>query len=160
MPPRAADLLSRSEAPARRLGGIPTAALPKFDAVLLAEAGQVEHARHIAAAWLRQQCCMAESRADAAKVIVSELCTNAVRHGSASEFGLRGAASVEGAVRLEVRDGSPGEAPSPQCPGLLEENGRGLFLVDALVNELGGTWGFSDDGTVAWCLIPAKGEDR
>lgn len=158
MPPRAAELVSPSEAPARRLRRIPTEALPGFDAVILAEARRIEHARRIVTAWLRQQCRMTKPRAEALEIVISELCTNAVLHGRAAAFGLRGVASADGAIRLEVRDGTPCRVPSPQCPGLMEENGRGLFLVDALVGELDGTWGFRDNGTVAWCLIPTTGE--
>jgi anti-sigma regulatory factor (Ser/Thr protein kinase) len=127
---------------------------------MLAEARRIEHARRIARAWLSRQCRMTKPRTDAMEIIVSELCTNAVLHGSASAFGLRGVVSAEGRVRLEVRDSTPWQAPSPQCPGLLEEHGRGLFLVDALVDELSGTWGFCDNGTVAWCLVPVHGEDQ
>ncbi|MEU4309883.1 ATP-binding protein [Streptomyces rochei] len=136
------------------------AAVPSFDAVILAEARRIEHARRIARAWLSWQCGMTKPRTDALEIIVSELCTNAVRHGGAPVFGLRGVVPAEGHVRLEVRDGTPCAAPSPQCPGLLEERGRGLFLVDALVDELSGTWGFCDNGAVAWCLVPVQGEGQ
>ncbi|MER5918471.1 hypothetical protein ABT124_51780 [Streptomyces sp. NPDC001982] len=45
-------------------------------------------------------------------------------------------------------------------PGLESETGRGLLLVEALVAELGGTWGFTEDGTCAWCCLALAGQGR
>ncbi|MFJ9752608.1 ATP-binding protein [Streptomyces chartreusis] len=35
------------------------------------------------------------------------------------------------------------------------QSGRGLAIVEGLVQENGGSWGVSDDGTTVWCLLPA-----
>jgi hypothetical protein len=48
--------------------------------------------------------------------------------------------------------------PKPQRADPNAEGGRGLWLVDVLVDELGGTWGFTADGTVAWCVFPVMSQ--
>ena len=78
---------------------------------------------------------------EAAEVIVSELATNAVKatqSGARHQDSLRGLAPVsvelqldEGVFRIAVRDSSP-EQPVLQAVGDDAENGRGLFLVQAL----------------------------
>ncbi|MFF6983446.1 hypothetical protein ACFZAV_38515 [Streptomyces sp. NPDC008343] len=65
--------------------------------------------------------------------------------------------AADGQVRLEINDRSPSATPGPQVAAPDAEGGRGLWLVDVLVAELSGTWGFSADGTVAWCVLPVIG---
>lgn len=89
---------------------------------------------------------------DAAKLAVSELVTNAVRHGQGNPVGLRVTSSGE-ELRIEVTDGNPAPARLREA-GEAAENGRGLLLVSALSKE----WGVSPDGTMTWCslAIPEK----
>lgn len=55
-----------------------------------------------------------------------------------------------------VRDGGQSNA-APKAPSDKDESGRGLQLVQALVEENGGTWRTSDNGAETWCslTIPA-----
>ncbi|GGL03294.1 hypothetical protein GCM10010094_75150 [Streptomyces flaveus] len=96
---------------------------------------------------------MSAARVESAEVVISELISNAFLHARSTTVGLR-LRHVDSQVRLEVNDHSPSDVPRPKQVGPDEESGRGLWLVDALVDELGGSWGFTDDGTVAWCVFP------
>ncbi|MFE7032455.1 ATP-binding protein [Streptomyces sp. NPDC057621] len=81
-----------------------------------------------------------------AELLVSELVTNAFRHGHGD---VRVRMLFEhGRMRLEVRDGSH-ELPELRTAGALEEAGRGLFIVRALADD----WGVSADGTTTWCSL-------
>ncbi|MFF9016650.1 ATP-binding protein [Streptomyces sp. NPDC014870] len=86
-----------------------------------------------------------EDLLDQAVLIVSELTTNAERHGRTPDAGpglpsrTDGAPAEEitltlalqaGVVGIEVEDNSP-EAPLPQNPSLYATGGRGLYLVSA-----------------------------
>lgn len=119
------------------------------------EVSRVEHARRIGAAWLRNMCRMPAADVDSAEVVISELATNAVVHGRGSTVGLL-LRQTDDHVRLEINDHCPSAVPRPRRAGTDEENGRGLWLVDALIDELGGEWGFTADGTVAWCVFPCR----
>ncbi|MFF1600801.1 ATP-binding protein [Streptomyces mirabilis] len=112
--------------------------------------------RRITAARLRY--CGLETMVDEVLVIVSELVTNAVLHSGTAEIGLK-VALQEGLLRIEVRDGMEGSA-KPKHPDHSAESGRGLVLVQGLVEENGGAWGVSDDGTTVWCDLPATGEGQ
>lgn len=82
---------------------------------------------------------------DTVALLVSEVATNALVHGS-GEVQVR--VSASGAVlRVEVADGSP-QLPRPREAGLLEEGGRGL----ALVAQLSRDWGVYREGPgkVVW----------
>jgi signal transduction histidine kinase len=94
--------------------------------------------------------------ADLAELIVSELATNAMRHGD-------GVAHVRvsyarGELRVEVHDDAAGR-PVRQHPTAEDESGRGLALIDGLIGLHGGTRAVADDSTghgktvyVAICL--------
>lgn len=76
--------------------------------------------------------------ADTAELLVSELVTNAVLHAG-TEVAVE--ASVDGtSLRVEVRDGSS-HLPSPRAYGRLASTGRGLHLLEALVDQ----WGVDRD---------------
>ncbi|MBC9731070.1 ATP-binding protein [Streptomyces sp. TRM68367] len=126
------------------------------DVAFVREASRVEQARRIGTA-LRNVCRMPGVRVDAARLVISELAGNAVVHGQGTTVGFRIRRLVDGQVRLEINDHSPSATPEPQTAAPDAEGGRGLWLVDALVAELNGTWGFSADGTVAWCVFPVLG---
>jgi anti-sigma regulatory factor (Ser/Thr protein kinase) len=121
-----------------------------------AEAGSVRTARDFTAATLRRWG-TAERSQDIA-IVVSELLTNALRHGrpgSADLWPLRpirlGLLQPGPCVLCAVAD--PGRAaPTPQRLGSLAETGRGLHIICALSDQ----WGYttpSDAGKVVWALF-------
>ncbi|MEU5859205.1 ATP-binding protein [Nocardiopsis dassonvillei] len=76
-------------------------------------------------------------------LVLSELATNAIEHtrsGTADgQFAVRALIYID-RIRIEVRDGGPFENTHPlhpASPGLLDEHGRGLLLVDALASSWG-----------------------
>jgi anti-sigma regulatory factor (Ser/Thr protein kinase) len=87
-----------------------------------------------------------------AELIVTELVTNAVRHGPGGpvQLALEGGGS---AIRGQVADPGPGirkqELVSRRA---IDEGGRGLFLVDALSDS----WGLSDDQSRVWFEVSAQ----
>src|SRR4051794_31262956 len=66
---------------------------------------------------------------DTAELLVSELATNALRH-TGSDFTVT-ITSSEARIRVAVTDPAAGE-PHKRHPTVLEPNGRGLHIVDAL----------------------------
>ncbi|WP_436789901.1 ATP-binding protein [Yinghuangia sp. YIM S10712] len=85
---------------------------------------------------------------DDATLLVSELVTNALRHGIGKpelSLGLGGSA-----LRIEVTDLGPG-LPYPRTAEPEDKSGRGLWLVQLLANR----WGFTRwaDGKSAWCEL-------
>lgn len=101
----------------------------------------VRLARHVLANWLELHPRIDVDALDDLLIACSELVTNAVRHadGPSAAVVLRG--SVDGdAVVLEVEDDGSGFA-WPLAHGIEdvvvhEENGRGLFIVEALTDEI------------------------
>lgn len=95
-------------------------------------------------------------RADVAKLLVSELVTNAVQHTRSRRPG--GSVTLvvielAGSLRVEVSDeGSPGSVPVVR-DDTLATDGRGLFLVQSLADE----WGYLQDlgGTTVWFRLAA-----
>lgn len=90
----------------------------------------------------------ASTRDDVA-LVVSELVTNAVRHGSGEAIEI--ALAIDGVVKVDVRDGG-GEA----VPAIRHQandgqpGGWGLVLVDRISRE----WGVvTDGGTRVWCVL-------
>ena len=76
---------------------------------------------------------------DAARLVVSELVTNAVRHARV-DFDLE-LARVGDQVRVRVRDTAPGR-PQVQHVPLESVDGRGLALVEMVSSA----WGVTDEG--------------
>ena len=74
-----------------------------------------------------------------ALIVVSELVTNAIRHGGARADGRRPCRStsrcIAGGVRLEVTD--PGAGFEPGGHGPRADGGYGLHLLDRLADALG-----------------------
>jgi anti-sigma regulatory factor (Ser/Thr protein kinase) len=84
-----------------------------------------------------------------AQMIVTELVTNAVKHGPGGPVELAIEAGGNG-VRGEVRDPGPGiDHYDLDRRRATEEGGRGLFLVDALSDS----WGLSPDHSRVWFEI-------
>jgi anti-sigma regulatory factor (Ser/Thr protein kinase) len=159
MPPRDAGSTRLLEAPPSPREAS-TTNLPAFGIAIRSERSSVEVARRVTRAWLRCHCRMLQERVDAVLLVVSELCTNAVLHGRCESIGVHAWLPVQGELRLEVHDWSPSAIPKPRHVGPESESGRGLFLVDFLITELGGEWGFSDDGSCAWCRLTVSEEER
>ena len=87
-----------------------------------------------------------------ARLLVSELVTNSVRHGEgarSAEVGFRVAVAAE-VMRIEVSDAGAGFEPSARVAGQDEASGWGLFLVEQLADR----WGVERDRlTRVWLEI-------
>lgn len=115
--------------------------------------GAIRDARDFAVAVLRRW--GISDRGGDIALVVSELLTNALRHGSP---GLReaGAAQVGQPIRLGVTQPGPWvlcavfdpcrRPPVAQDSGVLDETGRGLHIVEALSDH----WG--------WAALPGRGK--
>jgi anti-sigma regulatory factor (Ser/Thr protein kinase) len=111
--------------------------------------------RRIAAARLRY--CGLDSMTDDVMLIVSELLTNALQHSGTTEITLT-LEIRDRYLRVTVDDGEPGYAEPKVDDNPDAESGRGLILVQHLVEEHGGEWGASKGGAETWCTLalPAK----
>jgi anti-sigma regulatory factor (Ser/Thr protein kinase) len=88
-----------------------------------------------------------------ARLLVSELVTNSIRHGNvAPGQDIELLADVEGdALHVEVRDPGGGFELQPRSAGIDEDSGWGLHLVGLLAER----WGITSDGsTMVWFEIP------
>ncbi|GAA2421799.1 hypothetical protein GCM10010405_00040 [Streptomyces macrosporus] len=94
-------------------------------------------------------------REEEVRLCVSELATNAVRHGAPPGRGFRVRLEVpeRGVLRVEVHDSGAGR-PWVRRPAPDEEGGRGLLLVDALAD----VWGVRErgPGKAVWCEFGLK----
>ncbi|MER7688709.1 ATP-binding protein [Streptomyces sp. NPDC097610] len=79
-------------------------------------------------------------------LILSELVTNAIQHGTGPAVDVR-LAFLESVVRIEVRSG-PAGGVRVRAADPLAENGRGLYLVGALADK----WGVDEAGWI-WCTL-------
>ncbi|HUK69266.1 MAG TPA: ATP-binding protein [Streptosporangiaceae bacterium] len=96
--------------------------------------------------------------ADLAELVVSELVTNAMVHGEGPiEVRLSCAC---GDLWAEVHDHGPGR-PVRQRPGIEDERGRGLQLIDGLIYMYGGARGVVEDsngpGKSVYVAVPLGG---
>ena len=90
---------------------------------------------------------LGEAALEDARLIVSELVTNAVLHGRGR---IRLSARVVGScLRLEVVDEGAGESPTIREPGDGGPGGWGLRIVDTLAQR----WGAFDGSTHVWAEI-------
>jgi two-component sensor histidine kinase len=78
-----------------------------------------------------------------AELIVSELVTNAMVHG-AGQIEIRLSCAATGDLWTEIHDDGPGR-PARQRPSSDDEYGRGLELIDGLIELYGGTRGVVND---------------
>ncbi|MFI9627525.1 ATP-binding protein [Streptomyces sp. NPDC052042] len=120
----------------------------------------VRQARHRMREQLRDHG-MPDAVIDDAVLILSELLSNAYRHGrplgrhaEAGEGDVRAAWRVDGAggLTVEVTDGGGPTRPVPATPSVTARGGRGLNIISALAQE----WGVRDDSpgeVTVWVLV-------
>ncbi|WP_434592201.1 ATP-binding protein [Streptomyces sp. A5-4] len=105
---------------------------------------------------------MTESVIDDAVLILSELLSNACRHGrplGQAEVGdgdIRAAWRVDpaGALTVEVTDGGGPTRPIPATPSVTARGGRGLNIISALARD----WGVQDNAVgevTVWAVVGA-----
>jgi anti-sigma regulatory factor (Ser/Thr protein kinase) len=83
------------------------------------------------------------------RLLISELVTNAVRHGGCEEP-VELHAEWNSEVRVEVVDHGDGFTPHPRAGDLDEPGGFGLFLVGRLADR----WGVeTDEATRVWFVL-------
>ncbi|MCP9206893.1 ATP-binding protein [Streptomyces sp. NEAU-Y11] len=107
----------------------------------------VAQTRCIAAALLRLWE-IADTLAEDVRVVISELVTNAIKHGHGI-VSLR-MRHCEDELRIEVTDGSPAPAELNH-PDEEDESGRGVYLVAVLASG----WGVSHQGRTTWATFHA-----
>ncbi|MFF4096057.1 ATP-binding protein [Streptomyces sp. NPDC001834] len=104
---------------------------------------------------------MPDSVVDDAVLILSELLSNACRHGrplgrhtDVGEGDVRATWRVDrtGGLTVEVTDGGGPTRPVPSTPSVTARGGRGLNIISALAEE----WGVRDDSSgevTVWVLV-------
>lgn len=94
-----------------------------------------------------------QTAAEPAKLIISELVTNAVLHGGRDAGPVTVTVECEenhDRIRLEVSQSKHhGFIYLDQEPGHLGPTGRGLMIVDAIASE----WGIDDDTGSVWVVL-------
>ncbi|WP_416968290.1 ATP-binding protein [Streptomyces sp. 4F14] len=123
----------------------------EFEMEIPAECRYVPDVRRSVREWLTRGCGAGGGELE---LVVSELVTNSVLYSGADPVVLWGRC-WDGWVRLEVRDGCP-SVPVRGEEDLLSNGGRGLVLVDAVVQGLGGRWAFAE-GDGVWVEVPLAG---
>nr|WP_313880464.1 ATP-binding protein [Streptomyces silvisoli] len=111
------------------------------------------------------ECQTPDTVVDDAVLVLSELLSNACRHGrpidgdgdGVRDSGIRAAwrLDADGLLTLEVTDGGGPTRPKPSSPSLTARGGRGLGIVGALSLD----WGVRDrPGEVTvWAVLPVRG---
>lgn len=83
-----------------------------------------------------------------ARLMVSELVTNSLRHGGVSNRSIEVLADIEGrTLMVQVRDQGKGFRPHPRASDAPADSGWGLYLVEQLADRWGAT---SDGATCVW----------
>ncbi|MFD4764889.1 ATP-binding protein [Streptomyces niveus] len=113
-----------------------------------ADPRHVETARRVAADVLGEAGVRDRDAIGTVQLLVSEIVTNAIVHGSADSVSLRLSCDDGGEVRIEVDDHSPG-SPEVREAGPEDESGRGMRLVAHFARD----WGRK--GTCTWCTVVA-----
>jgi anti-sigma regulatory factor (Ser/Thr protein kinase) len=92
---------------------------------------------------------LADGASETLKLLVSELMTNAIKHGD-GEQPVELHAYWNSEVRVEISDHGDGFAPAPRAGELDEPGGFGLYLVGQLADR----WGVeTDEGTTVWFVL-------
>jgi anti-sigma regulatory factor (Ser/Thr protein kinase) len=92
---------------------------------------------------------LTDGACDTLRLLVSEVVTNAVRHGGNGQP-VELHASWNSEVRVEVSDHGEGFTPGPRFGALDEPGGFGLFLIGRLADR----WGVeTDGGTTVWFVL-------
>lgn len=103
---------------------------------------------------------VSESVIDDAVLILSELLSNACKHGRPLGDALAGDGDVRAAWRVdtrgrlivEVTDGGGPTRPAPMTPSVTAHGGRGLNIITALADD----WGVRDDArgeVTVWVVV-------
>ncbi len=97
---------------------------------------------------------VAPARLEDLRLLVSEVVTNAIRHGGGDDALVRlRILEQDEHVRVEVRDPGAGFAPPDMDPDPERAGGWGLWLVEQLAER----WGISNQGgTCVWFELPAR----
>jgi anti-sigma regulatory factor (Ser/Thr protein kinase) len=109
--------------------------------------GAIKVARDAVAAVLREAA-WPEHMIDVARVVTSELVTNAVIHARTP---FRVSVRVDGSAWIRVADSAGSALPALAEPGRARPGGMGLYLVEAMA----GAWGVDRHGSgkVVWARI-------
>jgi anti-sigma regulatory factor (Ser/Thr protein kinase) len=92
---------------------------------------------------------VADGKLETVRLLVSEVVTNAVRHGAASAP-VHVRASWNDEIRIEVVDQGRGFTPAPRAGELEQPGGFGLFLVGRLADR----WGVeTNHATKVWFVL-------
>lgn len=89
--------------------------------------------------------------AERARLLVSEVVTNAVRHGEGDTIRVLFDADPGGELRCEVMDEGHGFVPKARDKPSTVEGGWGLHLVETLSRR----WGVREGSTHVWFELPA-----
>ncbi|MFE7129348.1 ATP-binding protein [Streptomyces sp. NPDC057638] len=133
--------------------GLPTAApaVHAFTVAFAPHESRVRYMRRITRACLRYWD-LAPLAPDAT-LMVSELVTNAIRHGDGRAVRLRVEHHTT-ELRIAVTDGTS-TLPTLHDARDDDEHGRGLYLVAAIADA----WGVSSDAGTTWCSLALSATD-
>jgi anti-sigma regulatory factor (Ser/Thr protein kinase) len=91
---------------------------------------------------------VSDSDLEDARLMVSELVTNSLRHAGRENRIIELQADIEGTtLTVQVCDSGRGFRPQPRQAGAAADSGWGLFLVDQLADRWGAT---ADGSTCVW----------
>lgn len=117
---------------------------------LAATPESVRRARDTVTAALVEHGCTG-SAVEVARLLVSELATNAVRYSGCESYELVIDLGADG-LRVDVADGNPARVPALGTPD--DAGGRGLRLVEALASRWGVDRGAGDAAKHVWFELP------
>lgn len=106
-----------------------------MEKTLRAEPDSVRQARNLVMASLIEAGCTIET-IEAARLVTSELATNAIRHADGDRYTVD-VAIDHGVLVVEIVDDDPTEPVQPTAAPPEAEGGRGLWLVAALAQHWG-----------------------
>ncbi|MEO3976007.1 ATP-binding protein [Streptomyces sp. CAU 1734] len=123
--------------------------LHRIDISFLPDPIHVQHMRRLAVAVCRHNGLDEPEVIDSVRLVVTEIITNAIVHGEGHDIRFTMICDPPTEVVVEVDDHAMG-IPVLKVSDIEDEQGRGLFLIDALSSA----WGRK--GTATWCVIPAR----